>query len=487
MRSVALAARLVGRLERGGEGQPELGRLRVQSVAVGQHGLGRGHRHLRRVELPLAHRLADDDARQPARSRRHQGVIALAGGRPGCELRSLDAGDGPRLDEPGRLGRPADILDEVEEAAPVRHGRCRRLGRPGSDVRDGPRRGRREDVMHLRLADVVDDRPDDGPRRVVAVRLRCPRRRVDAGRRRPVVEAEGRLVVAGDGVGPGDRPALGRDHARRVFVGQALADPALGEESAVEPGVRRLVDDDLLVEVLADLDLVCRRVVQPGVALDLRRRHLADPELAVDRPRQPDGRLEVGHAGLDDARHAVEPLAILRPGVDDDVLAAEVERDVGQRVVIGDVDGRVPGLRVGDVIGRVGQPAILRRGRQLVARVGRQGADIAAELGRQDDPDVGEPRVAPGPDRERGVRPTDADGAGRARLAARQVERDVRRLGLVVEQPGRPDDDVAEPVVRLGRHRQAPIARRRLDRPRLRLHAEGQAVVVDRNASPCSA
>ena len=63
----------------------------------------------------------------------------------------------------------------------------------------------------------------------------------------------------------------------RVFLGEALVDPALREEGVVEPGMRGLVHGRQRIEVLAELDPFAEGEEHAGVALERGREALAGP------------------------------------------------------------------------------------------------------------------------------------------------------------------------------------------------------------------
>ena len=261
-------------------------------------------------------------------------------------------------------------------------------------------------------------------------------------------------------------PALGRgEDPRRVFVGQALGDPALGEQLAVEPGVRRLVDDDLVVEVLADLDLVGR---SSRTTRRSPRSRPTTPRVTsrspVDRPGQPDRRLEVGQR-CPRGRSTRGPASRGPPARrgSTTVLAVEVERDVGQGVAVGDVDRRVPRRRVGDVLGRVGRSARPPRSTSAGRRVSAGRARTSPlNAGGQDDPDIGR---APGRPRPRRVnaayaRPTRIGLAERGSPPGRSKVMPDRARLAVVAGSGSGSSTSRKPVVRA---RSSPSG---ADRPR---------------------
>src|SRR5207249_546795 len=84
-------------------------------------------------------------------------------------LKVAGAGDPPPEQVVGRL-RLADLVDEIQQAAPVVRPRDS-LRVAGTDVRDLMTVGGVQDGPHAYGPDVADDRPDDGPRGVVAVLL----------------------------------------------------------------------------------------------------------------------------------------------------------------------------------------------------------------------------------------------------------------------------------------------------------------------------
>ena len=209
---------------------------------------------------------------------------------------------------------------------------------------------RAEHVPHPRLARVRDERPDRRPRRVVAVRLAGPGRLVgDPAGERPVVEPDRLGVGRRDRVGA--QPAV-RDlveDPRGVLVGEPLVDPAPDEQVLVEPGVRRLVDDRELVEVLADLDQALVGVEDAGVALEQRRVDLGDLDVAGHRPVEAELVDELRQPGPEQPGDAGLPLGVLGPGADDEMLAArQVEPVARERVLAVRDDRRVPVGRIVD-------------------------------------------------------------------------------------------------------------------------------------------
>ena len=227
---------------------------------------------------------------------------------------------------------------------------------------------------------------------------------------------------------------------RGVLIGEPLVDPAPDEQPGVEPGVRCLVNDRQLVEVLADLDPVLTDVEDTGVALEQRRVDFVDLDVAGDGPIETDeidqGRQPFAQQVADPA----QPFLVLGPGAQDEVLATgEVDAFLRQRVVaIGDDDG-VPVRDIRDA--RRGQVRRAADDRRVELGAGRRDR----EAGRNDDPDV--PLITECPCVERRKGRPNPDVAGRSRGATGQVEVEPERRRLVKEEVGR-EADVDDRVIR---------------------------------------
>ena len=204
---------LVGSLEPARERQAELGRRRLSASRASRTSVGVGDGRLGLGEPPVAHRLADDDPGQPVVARRGRGRSSFV--RAASRAGSSASCFGVRTHVSSRSSALVDPPTSVTRSRNRRQSATNpeRSAGPAPTIRQRLRRGRLEDIAHPRLGHVVDDRPHDRPRRVVAVPLVGGRLRVDPIRRTPGVEIERRRV--GRRHRATDPPAPGRGGPRR--------------------------------------------------------------------------------------------------------------------------------------------------------------------------------------------------------------------------------------------------------------------------------
>ncbi len=230
-----------------------------------------------------------------------------------------------------------------------------------------------------------------------------------------------------------DPERLGR--LEPVVRREPLVGPAIGQQRAVEPGVRRLVEDDEVVGVVGDLDGARGRVEQAGVAAGRTADRLAHGQAAVARPRHPDllreDRQPLDHQVAD----ALRPCRVVRPRLDRqrdrvrpdvgaglpiDVRARPIGHEIGEE---GQRRRELAGLEGGDAVGADGRLRDLAR------------LDLDLVAGREDDPDRASGRRVgrKGPDRERRQRRPDPEVTGRGPARVDHVEDEpvCRRLAAV--------------------------------------------------------
>ena len=286
----------------------------------------------RLVEPPGAHRIAQRPRQQPVPGLLDHLVVLGPCRATGVEQRQVRVARDP-LPPQVVVGDAGPFLEEVEQGTPV--------GRPVDGLGRGRAAaggaGRRRVAGHDRLVrtdlargvgpdraqavgtGTLGDRAGEGEGRRVGVVLGLLVLAADGA---PRVERDaGRLELRGQGVGAGlDLEFLGGLEA--VVRRERLVRPAVGEQSAVEPGVRRFVEDDEIAGVVGHLDLAERRIEQPGVPAGAPADRLVEGETALARPGQTDLLGEDGEAARDQAADPVGPRLRRRPSRGSSVRSA---------------------------------------------------------------------------------------------------------------------------------------------------------------------
>ena len=311
------------------------------------------------VEVPDRHRVAEPLRRDPGAVPGVERGVGLAGGGARGELLGLRGREHPLREDLRGVLDPTTALHEVEPVGPVRPASARRdePGRvvgplaayPGSD--DG------RELLVVERAEQLGHHPVGGGVGVA----------VDVGGPAPRVALPG---VQGHrvGAGPGDlRVRAGRaagvlDGALGHRLGQALVEPALLEALAGDPGVRELVEDQVVVELLADDDLVARRVEPAVVAAQRRGGVLPDP-LEATRPGVAHEILEGGEAAAHGVLDEGGPLGVVGEGLEGQREVLDVDRPLARLLRVPEGD-RCPEPAVEGVLGGGVRRRVAVAGRQ---------------------------------------------------------------------------------------------------------------------------
>ena len=183
-------------------------------------------------------------------------------------------------------------------------------------------------------------------------------------------------------------PELRRRPAPRSTTAKRLGGPAIGDEAAVEPGVRQLVEDDAVGRRVGDLDPAVRRVEQARRSRPCDRTSAScDGERPFDRPGDADLALQDRQRPLDQRRDAVAPRRVVRPGPEQDRRAgrpasgtsSDVSAYVGRPVggdVRDEVERRRRAVRSTSARGRVRRRRARQRAAPIVDAVAGREADV---------------------------------------------------------------------------------------------------------------
>ena len=221
-------------------------------------------------------------------------VVGAPGLPPGLEQGQVGVAGDPRPPQVV-VGRPGSLLQQIQEPPPV--------GRPIRRFGSAPRRPRRPSPRRWPGAGTPPPDPRHRPTPRAGRRHRPDRRPpgkperrrigvilglvVFAADRAPGVERDPcRLELRGERVGGGLDPEL-LGGLQPVVRGERLVCPSVGQQPAVEPGVR---DSWMTTKSPARRRprRALRRIEQPGVAAGRPARRLVEQETAVARPVEPD-------------------------------------------------------------------------------------------------------------------------------------------------------------------------------------------------------
>ena len=319
----------------GGKRQRATSGERFDRAALREHGPRVGQLLPGRVELPRAHGDADVGREPPVAGERERPGVRGPRVGAGVEQRGLLGADHPLAPEVGEVLAGLG-LEQVEQAAPVGRAvdrlgmgvagvaeRAGRLGLVGADARarGGP------DALEGVVPGACRDRAGEREGGRVAVRLRGE---------------VGPAVVAG-GVRPGverDRGLADRRGELRARVAdlelpgrslgvqrrEPLAGPSVGDQAAVEPAVRGLVEHDQRVGPVGDLDPPLGRGEQPGIAAGRPAHGLLDHGRLGLGPGKPDLAGQLRQRLPEQAADAPGPGRVVAPAADDEVDAARRPR-----------------------------------------------------------------------------------------------------------------------------------------------------------------
>ncbi len=289
--------RATGALEDCAQGRRELDadpvRGRLQRGTRSEDGPRPGDLLLRLVELPVVERDPDRLRQGPVAGLLDEGAIGRPDRLAPIEERLVLRPDDPGAPQFGQvLAGPR--LDEVEQGPPIGHAGPGGVGFGRGRPRPGPARlvghlaglDRLPDGGESVGADAVGDELGEvqGRRHPVRVHDRVgralggPRVERDAPLEERLGERECRHLDLERGRGP-----------TGVVRGEPLGHPAIGDESAVEPGVGGLVEHDRRRGVIGDLDARGAAVEQGGVPARGPRDCLLHGEWRAVRALRPGG------------------------------------------------------------------------------------------------------------------------------------------------------------------------------------------------------